>query len=70
MQEPPQVIVWVHRVFSVAVVAGCGFGLVFIWNPPKAEVVEKIFGSVMVVLVASILLLAGYRTVYQLRKDA
>ncbi len=70
VQGPPRVIVWAHIVFNVAVVAGCLLGLLFIWHPPRAEAVQKVFGSVIVVVVASMFLLAGYRTVYPLRRDA
>ena len=64
MEAPPRLIVWAHVVFNVSVVAGCLFGLWFIWIPPQSEVIQKAFGSVGVIIVASTFVLAGYRTVY------
>ena len=64
MEAPPGLVVCAHVIFNVSVVVGCGFGLLFIWNPPESELIQKAFGSVMVILVASMLLLAGYRTVH------
>ena len=64
MGAPPRFIVWTHVVFNVSVVVGCAFGLLFIWDPPESVLIQKAFGSVLVIFVASTLLLAGYRTVH------
>jgi hypothetical protein len=70
MQPLPQLIVWAHVIFNATVIVGSGLGLVYIWHPFDSVVLQKVFGSTLVLLAASTLLLAGYRTVRQSRGEA
>jgi len=60
----PRWLRWAHVVFNVSAVIGGGFGLLFIWHPTEDEIVLRVFGSVLVVLTVSALVLAGYRTAH------
>jgi len=63
MQPLPRLIVLAEILFNASVMVAAAFGLLFIWHPLESEVVQKVFGSILVLLAASALLLAGYRTV-------
>jgi uncharacterized membrane protein len=64
MRDPPRHIVLAHVVFNVSVVIACAIGLVYIWMPFTNEVAAKAFGSDLVLLAGSMLLLAAHRTVF------
>jgi hypothetical protein len=64
MRDPPRYIVLTHRVFNASALIACAIGLVYIWMPFTNELAAKAFGSDMVLLVGSMLLLAAHRTVF------